>query len=82
MDTRNGTVVLLHWEQWRAYKLMTREALAEKSGVSVATILKIEHKSTMGARYSTIIKLATGLGISTDDLLYHLPPTVQISNNQ
>lgn len=80
MHIRKGTVALPYLEQWRVYKLMTREMLANASGISVATILKIENKVTAGARFLTIVKLAEALDISTDDLRYHLPPHTHIDS--
>lgn len=77
--TKRGIVALPNLEKWRAYKLMTRIKLAAEAGVSLAIILKIENGAVAGSRYGTVVKLAQGLGISTDDLLYRTPPAIQAS---
>lgn len=77
MAVRKGTVPLPYLEKWRTHKLMTREALSDKSGVSVATILKVENRVVEGSRFSTVVKLAEALGITTDELVYHAPPAMQ-----
>lgn len=54
-------------KQWRQRRLLTQEALAEKSGVGVATIARIE--AGQGARLSTLRKLADTLEVTPDQLL-------------
>ena len=57
-------VRLRHWRQRR---LLTQEELAEKAGVGVATIARIE--AGQGARISTLRKLARALDVTADELL-------------
>ncbi len=48
---------------------LTQEALADRSGVSVDTIFKLEQGRRKGARLSTLHALARGLGVATAELL-------------
>ncbi|MEU7165999.1 helix-turn-helix transcriptional regulator [Streptomyces morookaense] len=48
---------------------MTQEQLAEASGVSVATIRKLERNDRDSARMSTLRQLAQALGVKTTDLM-------------
>jgi transcriptional regulator with XRE-family HTH domain len=52
----------------RKRKLLTQEQLAERSGVSVPTIVRIEHNQ-VEPRGSTIRKLASALGVEPDELV-------------
>lgn len=54
-------------KEWRQRRLLTQEVLAEKSGVGVATIARIE--AGQGARLSTLKKLAETLEVTPDQLL-------------
>lgn len=47
---------------------MTQEELAEKSGVSRATIIAIERDETKDVKASTLLKLAQALGTTVDRL--------------
>ena len=53
--------------RWRQRRLLTQEELAEKAGVGVATIARIE--AGQGARLSTLRKLAQALDVTADELL-------------
>jgi transcriptional regulator with XRE-family HTH domain len=57
----------------RARRALTQEELAERSGVSVATIRKLEQNERTSARMSTLHRLATALRITTSDLLRPSP---------
>ena len=57
-------VLLKHWRQRR---LLTQEELAQRSGVGVATIARIE--AGQGARLSTLRKLAEALQVTPEELL-------------
>ncbi|GLW72113.1 hypothetical protein Kpho02_44120 [Kitasatospora phosalacinea] len=48
---------------------MTQEQLAEASGVSVATIRKLERNDRESARMGTLRQLAQALGVKTTDLM-------------
>lgn len=52
----------------RKYKLLTQEQLAEKSGVGVTTIVRIE-RNQVEPHARTIRKLAEALGVHPKDLL-------------
>lgn len=52
----------------RTRRGMTQEELAERSGVSVATIRKLEQGGRVTARVSTLHRLARGLRVRTSDL--------------
>jgi len=74
-EPKPGTVPIPFLRLWREYKLMSRAALAMAAGITEPAIEKIEAGRTTAARFSTAKKLATALGISPEDLLYHKPPT-------
>lgn len=63
-----GRVALVHLRAWRDHHLLSQRALAEKSGVSPATINNIEQGHT-SANYATIGKLAKALGVAPRALL-------------
>jgi transcriptional regulator with XRE-family HTH domain len=54
--------------QWRLEKILTQQELAQLSGVSEASISKIE-AGRQDARISTVRKLAKALGIEPTDLV-------------
>lgn len=54
--------------QARERALLTQDELAEKSGVTVSTISRLEN-GLQAARVSTIRKLAEAVGASADDLI-------------
>jgi transcriptional regulator with XRE-family HTH domain len=54
----------------RSYHKLSRRSLAEKSGVSVSTISRLENEGV--ATLGVLIKLATALGV-TDSLLGIFP---------
>lgn len=54
----------------RKKKGMTQEELAEKSGVSRATICSIENGKNKGVSASTLTKLAEALGVKTEKIFY------------
>jgi transcriptional regulator with XRE-family HTH domain len=58
----------------RMARVLTQEALAEKSGVSKATIIRLE-AGKMAARFSTIHKLAHALGVAPEELAGGAPDT-------
>jgi transcriptional regulator with XRE-family HTH domain len=53
--------------EWRQRRLLTQEELAEKAGVGVTTIVRIE--AGQGARISTLRKLAQALDITAEQLM-------------
>lgn len=54
--------------QWRLRQIMTQEELAQKSGVTEATISRLE-SGNQDARISTVKKLAAALGIDPKELI-------------
>jgi DNA-binding Xre family transcriptional regulator len=78
-DFKPGTVAVPNLRTWREYKLLSRAALAQAAGVTEPAIEKLEMKRSVGARYATVQKLATALGITADDLLRRKPPAEQTS---
>lgn len=72
-DPRAGTVPLPYLRAWRERKLLTRAALAEKSGVTESAIAKIEGGHVAGVQFNTIHKLADALGITADQLISTQP---------
>ncbi|WP_018252997.1 helix-turn-helix domain-containing protein [Salinispora mooreana] len=57
-----------HLAQIRRRSTLTQEQLAERAGVSVETIRKLEQGERQGARTATLNKLARALGVSTSAL--------------
>ncbi len=53
--------------EWRQRRLLSQEELAQKAGIGVTTVVRIE--GGMGARLSTLRKLATALEVTPDQLL-------------
>lgn len=61
---------------WRFYKLMSMRDLAQKSGVSTNTINALENQQGY-ARFQTLGKLATALGITPEQLAHQQPPSTE-----
>jgi transcriptional regulator with XRE-family HTH domain len=61
--------------EWRLRRLLTQEELAEKAGVGVTTIVRIE--AGQGARISTLRKLAQALDITAEQLMGDEPGNAQ-----
>ena len=53
--------------EWRQRRLLSQEELAQKAGIGVTTVVRIE--GGQGARLSTLRKLADALEITPDQLL-------------
>lgn len=55
---------------YRKYRMMTQADLAEKAGVSVSTIQKLENPNQYtGASFEVICKIAEALGVNESELL-------------
>jgi len=54
---------------WRKKKDLTQDALAKKADIPYTTLAKIESDVIQNPSLQTITKIATGLGISLDDLV-------------
>ena len=60
---------LKNLKQLRKKKNWTQEKLAQKSGISFHTLIKIERGDIRTPRLGTLIKIAKALGVSLDDLI-------------
>jgi len=69
-----GTVPVPHLRAWRESRYLTRATLAQLADLSEPTIEKLEMGRAIGARFSTVLKLAQALGITPDQLIYQTPP--------
>lgn len=58
-----------HLRKLRTESTLTQERLAERAGVSVETIRKLEQNDRTSASISTLNKLATALGVPTSALM-------------
>ncbi|WP_433688726.1 helix-turn-helix domain-containing protein [Micromonospora carbonacea] len=58
-----------HLRKLRTESTLTQERLAERAGVSVETIRKLEQNERTSARMSTLNRLATALGVPTTALM-------------
>ena len=66
MAPKKFKLQLLHFRKLRG---LTPEQLAEKSGLHPMAIRKIEDGQRIFPRLDTLRKLATGLGITLDELV-------------
>ncbi len=57
--------------EWRQRRLLSQQELADKSGVGVTTVHRVE--AGQGARLSTLRKLAEALEITPDQLFSGVP---------
>ena len=60
---------LKNLKQLRKKKCWTQEKLAQESGISFHTLIKIERGNIKSPRLETLMKLAKALGVSLDDLI-------------
>ena len=56
-------------KQLRKKKGWTQEKLAQQSGISFHTLIKIERGDIKSPRLETLLKIAKALDLSIDDLL-------------
>ena len=56
-------------KHWRQKKGLTQNQLAEKAGLTIATIGRIETGIRQGTNITTLQRMADALGISLDKLL-------------
>lgn len=54
----------------REAKSMTQEELAEKSGISRATISGLENGTERNTTSKTLVKIATALGVTIDQIFF------------
>lgn len=73
--SRKGTRVdLRNLREWRLAKLMSQDELAARASVAKTTIIRLENQEKRQfANLVTVAKLATGLGISREQLAYGEP---------
>ncbi len=67
LDAR-GHIAIPNLREWRTRAGMTRQVLANKAGLSEATLAKLERGKSTSARLATAEKLARALRISVDRL--------------
>lgn len=60
---------LKNLKQLRKKKGWTQEKLAQQSGISFHTLIKIERGDIKSPRLETLLKIAKALNLSIDDLL-------------
>ena len=72
-EVHTTRVELPYLRAWRAYKLLTVRELAEASGVAYPTINLLEN-GKRAANLTTVGKLATGLGVTRQQLVREQPP--------
>lgn len=63
-----GGADVMRLKEWRKRRVMTQQELAEKAGVSKATIVKAE-AGAIHPHPSTLRKLAAALGVEAAELL-------------
>jgi transcriptional regulator with XRE-family HTH domain len=66
-ESRGGQIVRVRLEEWRRRRLLTQGELAEKAGVGISSIVRIE--KGQGARVTTLRKLAAALSITPEQLV-------------
>lgn len=73
--SRSGTRVdLRNLRAWRLAKLISQEDLAARAGVAKTTIMRLEHQEKRQfANLVTVRKLAAGLDLSPEQLVYGEP---------
>lgn len=54
---------------WRAIKDLTQDELAKKADLPYPTLVKIESDAVQNPSIDTVTKIATGLGITLDQLI-------------
>jgi transcriptional regulator with XRE-family HTH domain len=64
-------LALPHLRAWREKRVMTQTELAERSGVSLSTIVRVEHGQA--AIVSTVRRLAEALKVTRDQLVNEDP---------
>ncbi len=62
MPKDDARPALPHLRAWRVYALLSQKQLADRAGVGVATIIRLERGEH--ANYLTVQRLANALGIS------------------
>jgi transcriptional regulator with XRE-family HTH domain len=60
--------------EWRQYRALSQADLAQRAGVTQATISRLEQPRASPARPSTVHKLSMALGIAPHEL-YAPPPS-------
>jgi len=69
-----GHIPLPNLRAWRTHRVLTREKLAAKAGLTESALAKIELGKTQGARFSTVDKLARALEVKPTQLIHEAPP--------
>jgi transcriptional regulator with XRE-family HTH domain len=82
MDLRQEMSVGDRLKIAREYVDITQEQLAERAGINVDTVRKLEQGQRQSARISTVNALAEALGIDTTALLLGVPDEEERENTQ
>lgn len=61
-------------KRWRKARGLTQQKLAEKAGVSLIVVTKVEQGFTKDPVMSSLVKLADVLGVTIDELIGRTPP--------
>ena len=75
MPQDDARPTLPHLRAWRMYALLSQKQLADKAGVGVATIIRLERGEH--ANYLTVQRLANALGISARRLVDEPPRSTE-----
>lgn len=67
----NSGFTIPYLRAWRNHRIMSQKELAEKAGITEATVSRLETGGRV--RYSTVAKLADALGITREQLLRSEP---------
>lgn len=73
IQSRKTRLPLEHLRAWRMVRLLTQQELADRAGLSISTVVRIE--ATLGlANLATVRALAWALGITPERLAFGGPP--------
>jgi transcriptional regulator with XRE-family HTH domain len=75
MPKDDARPTLPHLRAWRMYALLSQKQLADRAGVGVATIIRLERGEH--ANYLTVQRLANALGISARRLTDEPPRSIE-----
>ena len=72
MNKKNSETVGIRIKRLRVQESLTQDALAKKSGVSCATIVKFENEKIKRPWLSVILKITKSLGIDMNTFVLNL----------
>ncbi|MFC1787767.1 helix-turn-helix domain-containing protein [Patescibacteria group bacterium] len=68
MDTQKATIGE-KIKKWRKIKEMTQDELSKKAAIPYPTLIKIESDAVKNPSIETMVKIASGLKITVDELI-------------